>query len=594
MSSDDYPILPDDYLVIKVTMEDVRTEDIKSAAELLDILIDDDDTISAHEGKLFFDVSELSEDDREPSEIEEVRDWFAQLDRAYPYLPFFLTSEVGLAQIPLYTSFLVSYDHEGDGIRFNRQKLEQFAVERIKAVVAFCGEHQLDPRESVRLFCERLHLQVLEEMKEEKGPYPFEPEKITSPFLIDFFETGYYFHTIDASDEPVLFALVDEPKAAYYAPVDVHIDLFNSSRYPVIVLDMTVHDIPETPLKMSFVYNVDLERHREELYAYTEMSFISTNFLFKQQDDLFYGFTRAIDLSGELRERIRSLILDASNLLRTIPPEARDFPSAVEEMFSQAEKPLSTNDTLVTSEEEQNSEPFSDDAQGDLETEPLAADEEERTVADVSDDAQEEETEQDSSEAIEETEDASAIDDNEVVISESEGVVEFSEESDEQTEDASEFDEPKQVSENAEDDESIEILDEIDMDENKPSPDDGSEAIQQQQVRGRIGAESGIPTSVLPESIQRITKALSKPIRRPQRSVTEELAIQPAPKRVIMRDEDQLERLSRRLVIMQNNLERTQRENMRLHGDLQNANEEIERLRRDNLDLESRWWKFWK
>jgi len=41
-------------------------------------------------------------------------------------------------------------------------------------------------------------------------------------------------------------------------------------------------------------------------------------------------------------------------------------------------------------------------------------------------------------------------------------------------------------------------------------------------------------------------------------------------------------------------LERTQRDNIRLANELKGAHDEIERLRRENLSLESRWWKFWK
>ncbi len=548
-------MIPDDYLVISVTPDTLAKLDFSEAEDLLTLLTADDDTISQQAGKLFLDVESLLEaDNREPGEIAELRVWTAELDRRYPYLPYFLSHATELAQLGLYANLLVPFHVDGNRLRFERQELERFALEKIRAIHDFCGEHGISPKDSIRHLCEQLNLDIIEEITEDdEGPrFPFESERITSPFLIDFFESGYYFHTIDASDEPVLFALVDDPVAAYYADTAVEIELFTSSAYPVIALELTVFDLPESPLKMTFVYNIDIERHRRELYQYAEMPYISANFLFKQENELFYGFTRAIALPDPVRERIRSLVLDASNLLRAIPKEARRFPDAVAELFAakghakEAEAIEAEMDELPPLPEAP-AAPEPDDHE-----EVKAA----ATAPQTGDDSLPEEVQTDEETPV----DTDAEGDSRAA---------------------------RAVSDAADILQEIEVVNSTTAPEHV-SDDDG----QRHSVRSPY--ESAIPASVLPESIQRITKALSKPVRKPARNITEELSIAPAPKRVVMREEDPMERLSRRLVIMQNNLERTERENLRLSSELKAAREEIEHLQRENMSLETRWWKFWR
>lgn len=520
--------------------------------QLIPVLTADKDTISSQAGKLIFDVAFLTEMDPEPARLPEARAWFAELDKRHPFLPYFLSQDSEDTQIPLYASMLVPFTVEGDSLQFDRQKLEMFAVRKIQEINVFCSKYDLDPRSCIRQFCEQLHLDVIEEVVDQPSEFPFEPEKITSPFLLEFFENGYYFHTIDASDEPVLFCLIEDPMGVYYAASILDIQLFASAYYPVICIEMTIFDQPDNPLKMAFVYNVDIERHRQELYSYTEMNYITCNFLYKEKEALYYGFARAIDLPDEIRERIRRIILDASNMLRVIPKEARSFSKGVEEFF------LSMTPEAKAS---------SDD--GDSLAE--------------------------SSSKIDKKAEAAEIGKNtapEALASPSTAQVEDSKASDEaHGNDALEGTTPRELQEEQEAPKSEpDILEYIEMknEENK------ADAVIDQRRVVKLPNEDKIPSSILPESIQRITKALSKPMRRTNKSITDELVITPAPKKVISRDEDQLERLSRRLLIMQNNLERTERENMRLSMELNAAHEEIERLRRDNLELESRWWKFWK
>lgn len=516
---------PEEQLIIKITPDDITKMDFSDAEESLALLTMDYDNISNYVGKLIFDDTELEDIAPEPADIPEAREWYQELDKRHPYIPYFLSGP-DKQQVALYTSMLVPFTVEGNSLKFDKHKLEIYAVEKIQAINIFCAEHELDPREPIRNFCEALHLDVIEEVMDEPGEYPFEPEKINSPFLQDFFKTGYYFHTIDASDEPVLFALVDDPTAVYYADSILNLELFSSEYYPVVAMEMTTFDQPDNPLKMTFVYNIDVERHRKELSAYADMSYITCNFMFMKDGELLHCFTRAIDLPIEIRSKIRSIMLDASNLLRAIPKDSRDFSLAVEELFENI-----NNDKPISNIKPESTEGADDDSSDGIE--------------------------------IMEEFDSSEIDETHESAKPGTG---------EQTRLAL-GEEP-------------DILDEMEISD--------EEYEEQTKEKYRTPYDTTIPTSVLPESIQKITKALSKPVRKPKKNISEELAITPAPKKVVARDEDQLEKTARRLLIMQNNLERSERENIRLSNELRQAQEEIERLRRDNMELENRWWKFWK
>ena len=535
---------PEDCIILAVTPDEVKARNFDSADELMSTLTADNNTVKTHEGKLFLDFKTPGETEGLSVEDSEVAAWFETFDKRHPYLFFFIHGEGENSQIRRAAGLVVPNVPEGKDIRFDGQKLERFALEKITAINSFCAEHDTDPKPTIRRFCRELGLDIIEEMTEEQNAYPFEPEKITSAFLLEFFDTGYYFHTIDASDEPVLFILVDDPATAYYADAGLEIELFPSPHYPVISLEMTLYDIPESPMKMSFVYNVDIERHRSELYAYSEMKYITTTILFKENGVLHYGFTKAVDLSEELRKQIPGLIIASSNQLRAIPKEGRDFTRAVEDLF------------ILKSEAAPEKKPEAGENYG----------------ADAAE---------------------SAVEDAKIPRSPEKwqagdkfSFVEKEEERVHQTELFGSDGKPsagKKPYAGAE----PEILEEIDLEMNDEPENGGSRVL-------RPSSGSDIPTSVLPESIQRITKALSKPIRRSVISVADELAITPAPKTVVLRNEDPLERLSRRLLIVEAKLETSKRENLRLKDELKETREETKRLGRENLSLENRKWRFWK
>lgn len=571
------------YEVIRLTPRHLAKQDLGPILKLFAAKGEKQDTISRLAGKLFLDLDDLLKPGAGTTNDPVFRAYFQALDRELPHLPLFLARSPEAGQLLLYTSFLVDHEPEGDHLRFDKPQLERFALNKVRAIHEFCQEQKLDARPAIRAFCKELNLEVLEELESGKPQYPFEPERITSEFLIHFFEHGYHFHTIDSSDEPVLFALVDDPARAYYAQTALELKLFRSTSFPVIHLEFTVFDEPENPLTMSFLYNVEQAKHRQELAAYAEMAYLTSNFLFKSEGELFYGFSRAVELPESLRAQIPRLMQQAQGLLRAIPKEARDFQAAVEELFAKGGE-----EAAPPPKEEPKPKPTPKPV---LPARNLAEliEEEPMPAAPKKGKGRAQQVEL----PIASPRHALAKEEPPVA---SEVKVESKAEPEpvqSRTAEAPEPQEPYEPSAAR-----AEILDEYDLEEaeageaeKSDDPETSAEAEAKPYVRV---IENPIPPNILPENIQRITRALSKPVRRPDKAITDELTVKPAPKRVALRDEDQLERLSRRLLITQSKLETCERENLRLQTELKTARDEVEKLQRENLDMESRWWKFWK
>lgn len=579
------------YEVVRLTPRHLAKQDLGPILKLFPAKGEKQDTISRLTGKLFLDLDDLLKSGQVGTGDPVLRAYFQALDRELPHLPLFLARSPEAGQLLLYTSFLVDHEPDGDHLRFDKPQLERFALNKVRAIHEFCQEQKLDARPAIRAFCKELNLEVFEELESGKPQYPFEPERITSEFLIHFFEHGYHFHTIDSSDEPVLFALVDDPERAYYAQTSLELKLFRSTSFPVIHLEFTVFDEPDNPLTMSFLYNVEQAKHRQELAAYAEMAYLTTNFLFKNEGELFYGFSRAVELPEELRARIPRLMQQAQGLLRAIPKEARDFGQAVEELFAKGgeeakeppreeepkpkpapHKPALPARSLAELIEEEPAPVSPKKGKGRLEQGELP-------ISSPRHGAREGQgAEQKPKPApVQEAKPAPATVEREAPR-------------------AAREPEPAQAYEPSAS--RAEILDEYDLETpeaEERAADDESQADPEAEPKPYVRViENPIPPNILPENIQRITRALSKPVRRPDKAITDELTVKPAPRRVALRDEDQLERLSRRLLITQSKLETCERENLRLQAELKTARDEVEKLQRENLDMESRWWKFWK
>ncbi len=488
--------------IFRVTIEDISACDINDAADSITTLEKEADEGSFRENHLVFDCSEIEEEKganwfTDP----QVREFFEALDREFPHIPVFFGSS---NQYKTYTMIFVPFHLEGRKPRFERQELERFALKKIEAIQYFCKQHGLNCKDAIRDFCSELGLDLLvaTESKGTEQDYPFDAERVTSEFLLEFFKTNYYCHMIDSSDEPVLFSLVDDPAAAYYADTDIEIELFKGDTAPVILLNLNVYDIPDNPLKMAFLYNVATDRHIGELNAYAEKNYITLNVLFKdEKEDLWYGFTRMIDLPGALRERIGEIVSEASEYLLEIPEDSFDFNAAVHRYLM-----------------EEDGEEFDD----------------------------------------EEPEDESDVQEEFSIVEE-------------------------EIPETAPED--------SDEKPDRPERPERPEKRESQEFEVR---RSPKPTKPRRDRSQRLNRVLLKPTRRPSRDVTDRMAVTMGDKRVVSRNEDRVERLSRRVIILENKLMQKERESLRFQEDLRLAKEQIRFLEQENLELEKRWWKFWK
>jgi|GEM_PF-7109941 len=538
-------------IIIKVSPQDVQKGKTEQIRDRIVGLTESHDSIVSAEGRIIFDLDELIVENQEPGENKDLRKFFQQLDREVPYLPFFLSNDIEDGQVPLYTSLIVPFSIIGDSLKFERMKLEKFAQEKIMAINDLCGLRGIDSKGCINYFCEQLNLEIIEDELQDERTYPFKPEKITSESLKEFFSAGYYFHTVDATEEPVIFILVDNPESAYYADAKFDIQLFESSHYPVIALEMSLFDQPDNPLKMLFVYDINTQRHLTELHDYTEMRHILTYFLFRNENkELMYGFARLIEFTDELHEKIQSVIPKASAQLRAIPKAARNFGKAVEELYRARDAAENAAFKTVAAPI-----PAPAPQKGSLIQEELPFNS--GVISDSSEDYS-----------------------NEAGISSFAELRETSEERTKQT-----FAEPEILQE-------IEILGETESEDDSDEPPESAEAKEHLVSYTESGA---FPSEALPAHIQKIARALSKPIRRPSKELTEEMTIKPAPTRVMMRgEEDQMERMSRRFVIMQNRLDQSERDNIRIKNEMGQLRDECERLERENLALKQRWWKFWR
>ena len=591
-----------DRIVIALPPDEIRALNTDAAAEQIACLVADKNSIKRLEGKLVFDFEPWFSDGREPAENSDLRTWFFDLDERYPYLSFFLARDRDDDQIPVYTSMFVPFTVEGDTIRFDRQELERFAVRKIQQVYQFCVTNGIDSRENIRQFCEKLNLQVLDELDEERR-YPFDPEPVSSRFLLEFFKTGYYYHTIDNSDEPVLFALVDNPVETYYAEMETKLSLYTCRHFPVIILELLVRDIPDNPLNMSFLFNVDMERHRLELDSYRQMRYINLNVLFRKENgELTYGFTRLLPLSDDLRANIGPMVQQATQRLRAIPQESRSFSRAVEKLFSDNPADSSLGIPVIKDTPAEMALPGQHGGE-DAEYENYGSErdgeeQDERETKEFfggdlelkNEDEEKEEEEQDEDEAENASADTDEDDENE------DGEPDDDEEPSSPLKavrlDGRNFGKKKvAVADESDDDEiagplEADVLEEIPITE--------IDRTSQYRRRMQDPYEPSLPDHILPESIQKITKALSRPMRRPTKEIQEALTVPQGRKTVMARNEDPVENMSRRLLILENKLDQKERECKRLEFELEQCHERMSHLDRQNLLLEKRWWKIWK
>jgi len=116
---------------IPLNADQVNALDLSPAQAVVEPWIDSQ-TLLDHEQELQFQIDYPQEpgDEREFSEIPEVRLWFIRLDTAYPWLPWLLDWRSG--ELARYAAMLVPHQFSRqEGIQYNPQALDIFLMGKI-------------------------------------------------------------------------------------------------------------------------------------------------------------------------------------------------------------------------------------------------------------------------------------------------------------------------------------------------------------------------------------------------------------------------------------------------------------------------------
>lgn len=108
-------------------------------------------TITVYEQELRFDVEypREPEDQRELSEIPEVRLWFIRLDTIYPWLPFLLNWREG--ELTRYAAMLVPHQFSRqEGIQYNPEALDIFIMQKVFTLTAWMQQHGIETESKLK------------------------------------------------------------------------------------------------------------------------------------------------------------------------------------------------------------------------------------------------------------------------------------------------------------------------------------------------------------------------------------------------------------------------------------------------------------
>lgn len=107
--------------------------------------------IANYEQQLRFEIEypRGPEDQRELSEIPEVRLWFIRLDTVYPWLPFLLDWQAG--ELARYAAMLVPHQFSPrEGIQYNPEALDIFIMQKIFALMSWMQAQGLESESKLK------------------------------------------------------------------------------------------------------------------------------------------------------------------------------------------------------------------------------------------------------------------------------------------------------------------------------------------------------------------------------------------------------------------------------------------------------------
>ena len=557
-------------VLVRVSEEHIEACSLGPVAQTLETTLDEGLATELC-GRLVLHLEDFGDDPVMLASVPAVVRWFMALDETYPFLMYFLSPE----EYPRYCAMFVPAMPDGHALRFDREELKTFITRRAESIAEFCASVGLDSRDSLtglsRFFNLDLPVDSIAAEHEAAltGEYlplgtgvtdappppqqagfpadwPFTPQKLSSPLLQETFAQANIWPLRDISDEPVLFAAVDDPLGAYRAPMEINLVLQDTQHFPLVLLYLYIHDNADEPLLFTFPFNIDDDEHRRWLGKLGELSSLMTNILFRVADgDLYWAYTVPIIIGETLAEKSRAILGEAEARRQMIPEEYRDFASAI-------------NDYRELLQRDQELD------QAHRQAAPQPADEEPSPEAPQPPHTPQDDSPQD---IVFDDVDDDQIPDHDTLPGKPEGDT---------------LPEDRTID--------AEIVPDDTMTQVPPTG----------QVKSPFDKNDSV---VLPEQIQRIERALSRPSIKPDIPVTESLAIAPAKVKKIARPaagatggadcvDDAVERLSRKLIILESRLEQKIRENKKLKQENEALQNLLHENERDHMLLDkTSWWK---
>ncbi len=136
--------------IISLKPLQLNTLDLSPAQSMIEAWARDQ-TITAHEQQLRFRIEypREPEDQRELSEIPEVRLWFIRLDTIYPWLPFLLDWREG--ELARYAAMLVPHQFSRqEGIQYNPEALDIFVMRKVFTLAAWMQKQGIESESKLK------------------------------------------------------------------------------------------------------------------------------------------------------------------------------------------------------------------------------------------------------------------------------------------------------------------------------------------------------------------------------------------------------------------------------------------------------------
>lgn len=137
-------------ITIALTSTHLQTLDLGPVQQMIESWLEYK-AIAQYEQQLRFAIEYLqdSDDQREFSEIPEVRLWFIRLDATYPWLPFLLDWQSG--ELVRYAAMLVPHQfNTREGIQYNPEALDIFIMQKVFVLTSWLPNQGLESESKLK------------------------------------------------------------------------------------------------------------------------------------------------------------------------------------------------------------------------------------------------------------------------------------------------------------------------------------------------------------------------------------------------------------------------------------------------------------